>query len=330
MIADMGTEVEAARLLTLRAAVAQGPRASRSRTAASMAKVFASEVAMKAATKALQIHGGAGYITEFPIERMFRDAKLTEIGEGTSEIQRMVIARETCSGSGEGDDGRVRRVLYDGARRASAPSRSTGRAVLNAAQRLDLVPSLADAAERAAATPRCGVVVRKARGGRSRPAWTARRCRRGAIGEAFYRHWIRGLNALGGHGQARGRGAATATPSAAGSSSPSRATCGSPPATPSSGLGATEHGLIPDGSILRLARIVGLGRAKELDPAQRPHQRRGGARHGARQLGGRADRAGRPGDAGRSSSSALPHVPHRHRPRQAPAPRRRSTPIRAR
>jgi alkylation response protein AidB-like acyl-CoA dehydrogenase len=93
MIADMGTEVEAARLLTLRAAVLKdGGRPARA--AASMAKVFASEVAMKVATKALQIHGGAGYITEFPIERMFRDAKLTEIGEGTSEIQRMVIARE--------------------------------------------------------------------------------------------------------------------------------------------------------------------------------------------------------------------------------------------
>src|SRR3972149_5023339 len=62
--------------------------------AASVAKVFASEVAMKAASKALQIHGGAGYIAEFPIERIFRDAKLTEIGEGTSEVQRMVIARE--------------------------------------------------------------------------------------------------------------------------------------------------------------------------------------------------------------------------------------------
>jgi alkylation response protein AidB-like acyl-CoA dehydrogenase len=69
-------------------------RGEPSRAAASMAKVFASEVAMKAATKSLQIHGGAGYITEFPIERMFRDAKLTEIGEGTSEIQRMVIARD--------------------------------------------------------------------------------------------------------------------------------------------------------------------------------------------------------------------------------------------
>ena len=93
MIAEIGTEVEAARLLTLRAAVLKDAGRP-AKIAASMAKVFASEVAMKAATKALQIHGGAGYITEFPIERMFRDAKLTEIGEGTSEIQRMVIARD--------------------------------------------------------------------------------------------------------------------------------------------------------------------------------------------------------------------------------------------
>ena len=93
MIADIGTEVEAARLLTLRAAVLKDAGRP-AKIAASMAKVFASEVAMKAATKALQIHGGAGYITEFPIERIFRDAKLTEIGEGTSEIQRMVIARD--------------------------------------------------------------------------------------------------------------------------------------------------------------------------------------------------------------------------------------------
>jgi alkylation response protein AidB-like acyl-CoA dehydrogenase len=93
MVADMGTEVEAARLLTLRAAALKDAGRP-ARTAASMAKVFASEVAMKVATRSLQIHGGAGYITEFPIERMFRDAKLTEIGEGTSEIQRMVIARD--------------------------------------------------------------------------------------------------------------------------------------------------------------------------------------------------------------------------------------------
>jgi alkylation response protein AidB-like acyl-CoA dehydrogenase len=99
MIADIGTEVEAARLLTLRAAALKDA-GQPAKVAASMAKVFASEVAMKAATRALQIHGGAGYITEFPIERIFRDAKLTEIGEGTSEIQRMVIAREIL-GRGE-------------------------------------------------------------------------------------------------------------------------------------------------------------------------------------------------------------------------------------
>lgn len=99
MIAEIGTEVEAARLLTLRAAALKDTGRP-AKVAASMAKVFASEVAMKAATKALQIHGGAGYITEFPIERIFRDAKLTEIGEGTSEIQRMVIAREILGARG--------------------------------------------------------------------------------------------------------------------------------------------------------------------------------------------------------------------------------------
>ncbi|MEK7701765.1 MAG: acyl-CoA dehydrogenase family protein, partial [candidate division NC10 bacterium] len=93
MIADLATEVEAARLLTLRAAYLKDSGRP-AMHAAAMAKVFASETAMKAATKAVQIHGGAGYITEFPVERIFRDAKLTEIGEGTSEIQRMVIARE--------------------------------------------------------------------------------------------------------------------------------------------------------------------------------------------------------------------------------------------
>ena len=92
MVAEMGTEVEAARLLALRAAALKDAGRP-AKVAASMAKVFASEVAMKTATRALQIHGGAGYITEFPIERIFRDAKLTEIGEGTSEVQRMLIAR---------------------------------------------------------------------------------------------------------------------------------------------------------------------------------------------------------------------------------------------
>ena len=93
MLADIATEVEVARLLTLRAAWLKDA-GQPAMHAAAKAKLFASETAMRAATKAVQIHGGAGYITEFPVERIFRDAKLTEIGEGTSEIQRMVIARE--------------------------------------------------------------------------------------------------------------------------------------------------------------------------------------------------------------------------------------------
>jgi alkylation response protein AidB-like acyl-CoA dehydrogenase len=92
MLADLATEVEAARLLTLRAAYGKDQGRPVMREAA-MAKVFASEVAMKCATKSVQIHGGYGYTREFPIERFFRDAKLCEIGEGTSEIQRLVIAR---------------------------------------------------------------------------------------------------------------------------------------------------------------------------------------------------------------------------------------------
>jgi alkylation response protein AidB-like acyl-CoA dehydrogenase len=91
-LADLATEVEAARLLTLRAAY--GKDQGRPVMAeASMAKVFASEVGMKCATKAVQIHGGYGYTREFPVERFFRDVKLCEIGEGTSEVQRLVIAR---------------------------------------------------------------------------------------------------------------------------------------------------------------------------------------------------------------------------------------------
>ena len=98
MLADLATEVEAARLLTLRAAC--GKDLGRPvMHEASMAKVFASEVGMKAATKAVQIHGGYGYTREFPIERIFRDVKLCEIGEGTSEVQRMVIARHLLRAS---------------------------------------------------------------------------------------------------------------------------------------------------------------------------------------------------------------------------------------
>jgi alkylation response protein AidB-like acyl-CoA dehydrogenase len=91
MIADMATQIEAARLLTFNAA-AMKDRGENYSASASMAKVFASEMANKAAYTALQIHGGYGYIQEFPVERYYRDARVFTIYEGTSEIQRMVIA----------------------------------------------------------------------------------------------------------------------------------------------------------------------------------------------------------------------------------------------
>jgi alkylation response protein AidB-like acyl-CoA dehydrogenase len=92
MLADMATSIEAARLLTLRAAWLKdqgepyGP-------AAAMAKLFASETAMKVTTDAIQVHGGYGYIAEYQVERYFRDAKITQLYEGTSQIQKLVIAR---------------------------------------------------------------------------------------------------------------------------------------------------------------------------------------------------------------------------------------------
>ncbi|MDY6881909.1 MAG: acyl-CoA dehydrogenase [Thermodesulfobacteriota bacterium] len=91
MIADMATQIEAARLLTFNAA-AMKDRGENFTKAASMAKVFASEMANKVAYKAIQIHGGYGYIKEFPVERYYRDARVFTIYEGTSEIQRQVIA----------------------------------------------------------------------------------------------------------------------------------------------------------------------------------------------------------------------------------------------
>jgi hypothetical protein len=93
MLADMATELEAARLLTLRAAALK--EAGEPFTpAAAMAKLFASEAAQRAVSKAVQIHGGYGYTDEFPVARLFRDARVQTIYEGTSEIQRLVIARE--------------------------------------------------------------------------------------------------------------------------------------------------------------------------------------------------------------------------------------------
>jgi butyryl-CoA dehydrogenase len=92
MIADMATQIDAARLLTYRAAWLKDQDRSYG-TEAAMAKLYASEVANRVTNDAIQVHGGYGYITEYRVERYLRDAKLTEIGEGTSQIQRLVIAR---------------------------------------------------------------------------------------------------------------------------------------------------------------------------------------------------------------------------------------------
>jgi alkylation response protein AidB-like acyl-CoA dehydrogenase len=92
MLADMATEIEAAKHLVYHAAWLREQGRPYTKEA-SMAKLFASEVAMRVTTKAVQVHGGYGYTKEYPVERMMRDAKICEIGEGTSEIQRLVIAR---------------------------------------------------------------------------------------------------------------------------------------------------------------------------------------------------------------------------------------------
>ena len=91
-IADMATRIDAARLLCLKAAWEKDNEIDYTKSAA-MAKVFASEAAMWATTEAVQIHGGYGYVKEYHVERMMRDAKITQIYEGTSEIQRIVISR---------------------------------------------------------------------------------------------------------------------------------------------------------------------------------------------------------------------------------------------
>ena len=91
MLADMATELDAARLLTLRAASLKD-KGARHTVESACAKLYASEMATRVTHKALQIHGGYGYTTEYGVERHYRDARITEIYEGTSEIQRLVIA----------------------------------------------------------------------------------------------------------------------------------------------------------------------------------------------------------------------------------------------
>ncbi len=92
-LADLATKIDAARLLTLRAAALKdaGVRTTRE---SSMAKLYASEVAVRAAEECVQIHGGYGFVKDYPAEKYFRDVKLLTIGEGTSEVQRLVIARQ--------------------------------------------------------------------------------------------------------------------------------------------------------------------------------------------------------------------------------------------
>ena len=92
-LADMATEIDAARLLTLRAA-SMKDAGQKTTLESSMAKLYASEVAVRAAGECVQIHGGYGFIKEYPAEKFYRDVKLCTIGEGTSEIQRLVIARQ--------------------------------------------------------------------------------------------------------------------------------------------------------------------------------------------------------------------------------------------
>ena len=92
-LADMATEIDAARLLTLRAAWMKDNGANVNKES-SMAKLYASEAAVRATNEAVQIHGGYGFIKDYPVEKFYRDVKLCTIGEGTSEIQRMVIARQ--------------------------------------------------------------------------------------------------------------------------------------------------------------------------------------------------------------------------------------------
>ena len=93
MIADMATEIEAARLLTWKSA-AMLDRGERNTLVSSHAKRFAADTAMKTATEAVQVYGGYGFIKEYPVEKLFRDAKIMQLYEGTSQIQRLVIAKE--------------------------------------------------------------------------------------------------------------------------------------------------------------------------------------------------------------------------------------------
>jgi alkylation response protein AidB-like acyl-CoA dehydrogenase len=149
MVADMATEIEAARQLVWRAAWLKD-QGREYGTAAAQAKLFASEVSSRATNAAIQIHGGYGYVTEYPVERYFRDAKLTEIGEGTSQIQRLVIAR---------------RILGASSRVGAAAGALSGIQWFDQAERSRSCPKIVAGARGSASTPSgdCSVVPTRER-----------------------------------------------------------------------------------------------------------------------------------------------------------------------
>lgn len=98
IVADLATKIEASRSLLYRAAQALDAKNPSARSLASMAKLLCSDTAMEVATQAVQLHGGVGYTCDFPVERMMRDAKITQIYEGTNEIQRLIIAKNIYDG----------------------------------------------------------------------------------------------------------------------------------------------------------------------------------------------------------------------------------------
>jgi alkylation response protein AidB-like acyl-CoA dehydrogenase len=101
LLADMATQVEAARQLVYAGATSLDKKMPSANKMAAMAKLYATDTAMKVTTDAVQIFGGYGYIKEYPVEKLMRDAKLFQIYEGTSQIQRLVIAREIFMPSGD-------------------------------------------------------------------------------------------------------------------------------------------------------------------------------------------------------------------------------------
>ena len=99
MLADMATKVEAARQLVYAAAAHDRRRARRTSRVAAKAKLFATDVAMEVTTNAVQLFGGYGYMRDYPVEKFMRDAKITQIYEGTNQVQRMVVARGVAAGA---------------------------------------------------------------------------------------------------------------------------------------------------------------------------------------------------------------------------------------